>query len=84
MYSICTACEKGFYGKMNELQAWQLPGVKCPERAAPQLCENKKCKYFSNEEIDYGCTRFILCDECLNSPEAIRQMLKDYDRLFGY
>ena len=81
MYSICTACNKRQYGKMNELRAWQLPGVKCPERAAPHLCENSKCKYFFDEDFDYGCTSFILCDQCLNSPEAIKRMLEDYDRL---
>ena len=84
MYSICTACEHGFDGKLNELYAWQLPGVKCLERADPHLCENSKCKYFFDEEGDYGCTDFILCDQCLGSSEAIREMLKDYDRLFGY
>ena len=81
MYSTCTACYKRLYGEMNELRAWQLPGVTCLERAAPHLCENSKCKYFFDEEDFYGCTSFILCDQCLNSPEAIKRMLEDYDRL---
>lgn len=84
MYSICTACENGFDGKLNELWAWQLPGIKCTKRDAPHLCENGKCKFFGDDEIDYGCTRFILCDECLNSPDAIRDMLKNFDELMGY
>jgi hypothetical protein len=78
MYSICSACEKGFDGTLNELMAWQVPGVKCPELADPDLCENSKCKYFFHEDIYYGCTRFILCDECLSSPEAIRAMLENF------
>lgn len=84
MYSICTACDNGFEGKLNELHACQLPGITCPEHVAPYLCEDDRCKYFFDEDWDYGCTTFILCDECLNSPEAIREMLKVYDQLFGY
>lgn len=83
MPSICTACENYFDGDLNELLAWQLPGVKCLERAAPHLCENSKCKYYYDEEDDYGCTMFFTCDQCLSSPEAIRQMLKNYDDLVG-
>ncbi len=49
MYSICTSCENGFDGKLNELRAYQLPGVKCPEHEDPDFCENSKCKYFFAE-----------------------------------
>ena len=52
MPSICTACENYFDSDLNELLAWQLPVVTCPERAAPHLCENSKCKYYYDEEDD--------------------------------
>jgi hypothetical protein len=74
---------QGFAGKLNELRAYQIKDVKCRERENPNLCEYEECKYFDDEEPDFGCALFILCDECLKSPNAIKSMLINYDELFG-
>lgn len=85
MFSICSACEMGFDGKLKEFYAWQLPGVKCLERDDPLLCKNRKCKYYWPEDFEgddeYGCARFIVCDECLKDPKIFPKLLKDYLRI---